>query len=121
MNFSKTLRTTNSSKILRQQAGILTADLSYMDIEGKTHVDTEMLSKLQSVILPVLAESLKYIPIPRIESKDYNREYWVDNIVLCGYDILPENIRFHLESDSELSIRDIETKTYAHSFGDQTR
>jgi hypothetical protein len=97
-------------KILRQQAGILTADLSYMDIEGKTHVDTEMLSKLQSVILPVLAESLKYIPIPRIESKDYNREYWVDNIVLCGYDILPENIRFHLESDSELSIRDIETK-----------
>jgi hypothetical protein len=97
-------------KILRQQAGILTADLSYVDMDGKTHVDTDMLSKLQSVMLPVLAESLKYIPIPRIESKDKKREYWVDNIVICGYDILPENIRFHLESDSELSIRDIETK-----------
>jgi len=97
-------------KILRTQAGILTADLSYVDIEGKTQVDTDMLSKLQTVLLPVLAESLKYIPIPRIESKDKNREYWVDNIVLCGYDILPENIRFHLESDADLSIRDIETK-----------
>jgi hypothetical protein len=29
----------------------------------------------------------------------------VDNIVLCGYDIIPDNIRFQLESDSEISMR----------------
>jgi hypothetical protein len=97
-------------KILRHQAGILTADISYVDIEGKTQVDTDLLSKLQSVLLPILAESLKYIPVPRITSKDNDREFWLDNITLCGYDILPENIRFHLESDSELSLKDIETK-----------
>jgi len=97
-------------KLLREQAGIVSADLSYVDMEGKTVVDMDMLSKLQSVLLPVLAETLKYIPLPRIESRDSKREFWLDNIILCGYDIIPENIHFHLESDSDLSLKDLEAK-----------
>jgi len=97
-------------KLLREQAGIVSADLSYVDTEGKTVVDTDMLSKLQSVLLPTLAETLKYIPMPRIESHDKNREFWLDNIILCGYDVIPENIHFHLESDSDLSLKDLEAK-----------
>jgi len=97
-------------KLLREQAGVITADLSYTDMEGKTVVDTDMLGKLQSVLLPTLAETLKYIPMPRIESHDKNREFWLDNIILCGYDIIPENIHFHLESDSDLSLKDLEAK-----------
>jgi hypothetical protein len=98
-------------KLLSEQAGIIRADLSYVDTTGKVQVDTDMLSKLQSVLLPVLAESLKYIPIPRIESHDSKREFWLDNITLCGYDVIPENIHFHLESDSDVSLKDIETKS----------
>jgi len=96
--------------LLRTQAGIIQSDLSYVDTEGIVQVDTDMLSKLQKAILPVLADALKYIPVPRIYSCDKNREFWLDKIVLCSYDIIPENIRFHLESDSELSFRDIEVK-----------
>jgi len=69
-----------------------------------------MLTRLQKTLLPVLADALKYIPLPRIESRNSERDFWLDNIVLCGYDILPENVKFHLESDAEVSIRDIETK-----------
>jgi hypothetical protein len=97
-------------KLLREQAGIVSSDLSYVNTEGKLTVDTNMLSKLQTVLLPTLAESLKYIPMPRIESRDHNREFWLDNITLCGYDIIPENIHLHLESDSDFSFKDIETK-----------
>jgi len=97
-------------KLLREQAGIISADLSYVDVEGKTVVDTDMLSKLQAVLLPTLAETLKYIPMPRIESHDSKREFWLDNIILCGYDVIPENIHFHLESDSDLSLKDLEAK-----------
>jgi len=96
--------------LLRTQAGIIQSDLSYVDTEGKVQVDTDMLSKLQKALLPALADALKYIPVPRIYSCDKNREFWLDKIVLCSYDIIPENIRFHLESDSELSFRDIEVK-----------
>jgi len=102
-------------KLLREQAGIVSSDLSYVNTEGKVTVDTDMLSKLQAVLLPTLAETLKYIPMPRIESRDHHREFWLDNISLCGYDIIPENIHFHLESDSLFSFKDIETKgSYSH-------
>jgi len=102
-------------KVLREQAGIVSSDLSYVNTEGKLTVDTDMLSKLQSILLPTIAESLKYIPMPRIESHDSHREFWLDNITLCGYDIIPENIHFHLESDSDFSMKDIKTKeSYTH-------
>jgi len=97
-------------KLLREQAGIISSDLSYVDTEGNLAVDTNMLSKLQTVLLPTLAESLKYIPMPRIESKDSDREFWLDNITLCGYDVIPENIHFHLESDADFSFKDIKSK-----------
>jgi hypothetical protein len=102
-------------RVLREQAGIVSSELSYMDTEGNVMVDTDMMSKLQTVLLPTLAETLKYIPMPRIESRDSHREFWLDNIVLCGYDVIPENIHFHLESDSQFSFKDIKTKgSYSH-------
>jgi hypothetical protein len=97
-------------QMLRQQAGVVQSDLSYVDSEGMVQVDTDMLSKLQKVLLPVLADALKYIPVPRIYSCDSKREFWLDKIVLCSYDIIPENIKFHLESDSEISFKDVELK-----------
>jgi len=97
-------------QILSHHAGVVQADLSYIDNEGKTQMATDMLKQLQEVVIPVVADALKYIPLPRMESHNEERDFWLDNIVLCGYDILPENIRFHLESDAEVSLRDIETK-----------
>jgi len=97
-------------QLLRHHAGILQADLAYVDMEGKLQPDMDMLTKLQKVLLPVLVDALKYIPIPRINSADANREFWLDNIVLCSYDIIPENFKFHLETDSEFSFQDVELK-----------
>jgi len=34
----------------------------------------------------------------------------VENVVLCGYDTIPENIFVHLESDSWVSVRELETE-----------
>jgi len=95
-------------ELLRKQAGIVRSDLSYIDSEGKTQVDMNMLTKLQAGLLPILADALKYIPIPRISVVNRKREFWVDNIVLCTYDLVPDNIKFHLETHSNLSTKDIE-------------
>jgi hypothetical protein len=102
-------------QLLRYHAGIVQSDLSYVDNEGKLQVDTDMLSSLQKVLLPVLADALKYIPVPKISSSDANQEFSLDKIVLCSYDIIPENIRFHLETSSEFSLQDIEVKG-THTF-----
>jgi len=98
-------------QILRHHAGVVQADLSYVDSQGNVQVDTDMLSKLQTALLPILADALKYIPVPKMHTDDNDQEFWLDNVVLCSYDVVPENIRFHLESDSEISLRDIEVKS----------
>jgi len=101
-------------KILREQAGIVQSDLTYVDEEGKTKVDTDMLFKLQSSLLPVIVGALKFIPVPKISTNDDEKEFWLDNIVLCSYDIVPDHIRFHIESDSDVSVRDVEVKSHTH-------
>jgi len=106
----RNIRSDEYVEVLRHHAGLVAGDLSYVDNSGNIQLDTDMLGKIRNVLLPILAEKLKYLPIPRIESSDKNREFWVDNIVLCGYDILPDHIRVQLESDNDISIRDIETK-----------
>jgi hypothetical protein len=97
-------------KLLRNQAGIVQSDLSYVDSEGIVQVDRDMLSKLQTVLLPVLTDSLQSIPLPRIHTADSSREFWLDNIILSSYNINPENIRVHLETDSEVNLLDSHLK-----------
>jgi len=97
-------------KLLRQQAGIVQSDLSYIDSEGIVQVDRDMLLKLQTVLLPVLTDAFKYIPLPRIHTADSSREFWLDNIILSTNDINPENIRVHLETDSEVNLVDAPLK-----------
>jgi hypothetical protein len=101
-------------KILREQAGIVQSDLTYVDDEGTTKVDTDMLLKLQSSLLPVLVGALKFIPVPKIAVNDNEKEFWLDNIVLCSYDIVPDHIRFHIQSDSDVSVRDVEVKSHTY-------
>jgi len=101
--------------VLRQHAGIVQSDLSYLDNDGKAVVDILAVGKLQAALLPVLVDALKYIPIPKIYSNDSEREFWLDNVVLCSYDIIPENIKFQLQTDTQVSMRDIEVKgTHTH-------
>jgi hypothetical protein len=97
-------------KELRARAGIVRSDLTYLDSEGRTKIDVDMLVKLQSALMPVLADTFQKIHIPRIEHSDPRLDFWVDNIVLCGYDIFPDNIKFHIERETELSLRDVESK-----------
>jgi hypothetical protein len=97
-------------KELRMRAGLVRSDLTYVDNEGRTKIDVDMLVKLQAALMPVLADTFQKIHIPRVEHSDPRLDFWVDNVVLCGYDIFPDNIKFHIERETELSIRDIESK-----------
>jgi len=97
-------------QVLRQHAGIVQSDLSYLDNDGKAVVDILAVGKLQAALLPVLVDALKYIPVPKIYSNDSEREFSLDNLVLCSYDIIPENIKFQLQTDTQVSMRDIEVQ-----------
>jgi len=96
--------------LLRERAGILYQDLTYVDTQGNRQLDTKLLTNIRKFVVPMLADALKYIPIPPIQDSDSKREYVVENIVLCGYDVVPENISVHLEMDSNMSMKELETE-----------
>jgi len=95
---------------LRYYAGVIRTDISFIDSQGQVQVDTDLLSRLQSSLVPVLADTLKYIPVPKIHKIDSEKEFWLDNVILCSYDIIPQDISIHLESDTAFSFRDIEVE-----------
>jgi hypothetical protein len=101
-------------EILRKQAGIVQSDLTFADSQGQLQVDTQSVLKLQSALLPVLVDALKFIPIPKIYVNDHQKEFWIDNIVLCSYDIVPQHIRFHIQSTSDVDVQEVEVKSHTY-------
>jgi hypothetical protein len=95
---------------LREQAGIFVEDLTYMDSDGARQIDLEVLSSIRKLVVPVLADAFKYIPVPRIEESNEYRDYVIENLTICAYDIIPENIRVRLESDYDFNTKELETE-----------
>jgi hypothetical protein len=95
---------------LREKAGILLDDLTYTDITGNRKVDTDLIGTIQKAIVPILADALKYIPIPVLSYSSPEMDFTARDVILCGYDIIPENIYAHLESDSWFNVKELETR-----------
>jgi len=95
---------------LRDKAGILREEFTYVDSDGTRKVDMELIQNIQKVIVPILADALKYIPIPRVEYNDKKMYLMAQNIIFSGYDIVPENVFAHVEADSWFSFKELETQ-----------
>jgi len=95
---------------LREKAGILFDDLTYVDASGNRQIDSDLIGTIQKAVVPILADALKYIPIPMVSYSSAEMDFTARDVVLCGYDIIPENVYAHLESDSWFSVKELETK-----------
>jgi hypothetical protein len=104
------IKNNNLVSNLREKAGILLDDLTYTDIHGNRQVDTDLIGTIQKAIVPILADALKYIPIPMLSYNSSEMDFTARDVVLCGYDVIPENVYAHLESDSWFSVKELETK-----------
>jgi mRNA-degrading endonuclease YafQ of YafQ-DinJ toxin-antitoxin module len=95
---------------LREKAGTLKDEFTYMGPDGQRKVDMDLVQKIQKQVVPILADALKYIPIPKVEYSDRKLDLSAENIVFSGYDIVPENVRAHMESDSHFSFKELDTQ-----------
>jgi hypothetical protein len=110
----KNLKNDELLNALRERAGVFVEDLTYEDTDGNRQIDLEVLSSIRKQVLPVLVDAFKYIPVPRIEESNEWRDYVIENLTLCAYDIIPENIRVRLESDYDFNVKELETEV-AHT------
>ena len=68
------------------------------DENGKPTFKTHLLTDLSNVIVPDIFESVRYVPIPRIEYTDHMMDAIVENLVIESDNLAPN--AFEFESDN---------------------
>jgi hypothetical protein len=73
----------------------------FLDELGNPTIKYELINDAAK-ILPVIANQLQYLPLPRIENSDEEYDFAFDNMVLHLPEILPKHVHFTLTSDINL-------------------
>lgn len=55
-------------------------------------------------------EELKYIPIPRLSGSTKEYDFWLSNVNLYAYDLLPEHIQVRFESNLDVNLKELEAE-----------
>jgi hypothetical protein len=79
----------------------------FLDEKGRPTVKFELIKDFGKA-LPLVAEKLKFLPLPRIENCDDQYEYIFDNIVLHVSDIVPKHLHISFTTDINLDREDKE-------------
>jgi len=74
----------------------LVSDL-FLDETGKPTVKFDIIKDFAR-LLPVIAEKLEYLPVPRIEGSDDDIDYSFDNMVLRCTNLLPRHMHLHTDT-----------------------
>lgn len=90
---------------LQEQMSKFLDNFTTTDANGQRSFNTNMMKELQSFIVPLFLSQLDQIPLPPTQGSNQDYDYYFDNVILSARDILPENVRFHLESDASLNVQ----------------
>ncbi|RHZ83681.1 hypothetical protein Glove_88g26 [Diversispora epigaea] len=99
-NFNEALQEDKTTAQWRSDFEALISDV-FLDEKGRPTFKFELIKDFGK-ILPLVAEKLKFIPLPRIENSDDQYDYIFDNIVLHVAEIVPKHIHFSFNSDINL-------------------
>lgn len=83
----------------------LISDISTVDKEGNYKLDYEALEQIRILVIPIMIEQLKYIPVENIDGSNEYYDFNIRNIVLSGYEIFPRNIKVQSKMDMNIVLR----------------
>ncbi|CAG8848351.1 28924_t:CDS:2, partial [Racocetra persica] len=70
----------------------------FLDEKGRPTIKFELVKDFRK-ILSIVAEKLRFIPLPKLENSDDTYEFSFDNTVLHVSDIVPRHLHISLTSD----------------------
>lgn len=97
---------------LEADVKVLAADFVSYGPDGNPKLNFDLVNQLKGLLIPLLCEHLKYVPIPRVEGHNDTYDYWVDNINFSIGEILPDHIHFHIASDGEVNVQQLATENF---------
>jgi len=69
------------------------------------------LKQLRTVIVPVLAYQIEYIPIPKIQGSNDKFEFSVDNLVFHGVEFIPGVVDFKVKDETKFNVHNLMTQS----------
>jgi len=103
---------------LQEKLNVLINDFYRIDSDGKLHANTYAFRHMRKILLPVLAERLKYVGIPKILVKDESMDAAFDNLAISFYKILPTSIEIKTDTDTSIGMKhitdDLKKKSQGH-------
>jgi len=101
---------------VQYRAEKLAKDLTFTDVTGKRHLDSDLIGTLRSDLLPFLLERIREVPIPGFRLQNDSFEYLiVDDLFVEIDDILPEKIRIHSRNDTDITLKNFENPVKSES------
>jgi len=103
----------NDPDVLRfqEKAADFFQQFTFVDQTGQRHFNTDLISELSHVVIPLLLKHLEEIPLPTIEDHNEDYEYKIENITISGYDIIPDHVYFYLNSELDFNLKQFEAET----------
>jgi hypothetical protein len=92
---------------LADDTKLLAHDVVSTTPEGKMHINTHVISQMRHLLVPLLTEELKYIPIGTIEGTSPDYDYRLQNLVLSGYQVMPEHIFLKFRNGIDFNLKDL--------------
>jgi len=91
---------------------VLAADFVTYDKNGNATLNFDLVTQLKSLLIPLLCEHLKDVPIPRVEGSSETFDYWVDNINFSIDQLLPEHMHVHIAGDGDIDVQSLSTDQF---------
>lgn len=100
----------NDETLNRLQSSIkkLYGDFVWTDPAGNPHITPTAMEQIRKTIIPLLADQLKFIGIPKVEVHEPHMDAWFDNLAINFYDLLPSCIKIRTNSETVLDLKDVE-------------
>lgn len=97
---------------LASDAQILVQNFFNYDEKGTMQLNTELLNEMKALIVPLLIEQLKWVPLPRIQGSNETYDYWFDNVVFSAPDLVPDQIHIRLASEGDFDVKNLQTDNF---------
>lgn len=91
---------------------VLAADFVTVGRDGKPTLNLDLVQQLKGLMIPLLTEHLKDIPVPRITGSNDTYDYEIDNLSFSAGELLPSQIHLHIEGDGDFDVQHLSTNKF---------
>jgi len=110
------IRTDEIMKEMQSRSAAIVKDLTYKDEKGNVRVDTDLIARMRTEIIPFVLSRVNEIPIPSIKTENEDFEYLeIDGMSIHVKHILPENIVISSQNDTAITMQNLLNPTSSDS------